>query len=229
MKFFPRISKFLTPALICCLIIPLTSCLTLSESYEFKKNGSGSMAYLIDMGELASILKMAKENEKEEDKENDIASQFSFEEVSKKIENIDGISHIEIINDLDKYQFGVNFKFKSLASLNKALNQILITNPEGTEHTFFKMEKNTITRTNHINKDVLASQLNGEKVTDQSISLMESMVYKLNFSFAKPVKVVYSSAEAEMGGKKNKKVMLEASFKTLMDDVTALNTSIVLK
>ena len=74
-----------------------------------------------------------------------------------------------------------------------------------------------------------SSQLEGDEASEQSISLMESMVYKMNFSFAKPVKVVYSSADTEMGGKKNRQVMLETTFKTLMDDVSALNTSIVLK
>ena len=227
MNCFPHISKTFSLALICLLLTLLPSCLTLSETYEFKKNGSGSMTYLIDMAELANILKIAEENN--EDSTGNMAAQFSFKEVADTLSSFDGISHVNVIDDREKYHFGISFRFKSIDVLNQALNYVLITNPEGKEHVFFKMEGNTITRTNFMNKEALNSQLDGSEISPQSISLMESMVYKMNFSFSKPVKVVYSSAEAEMGGKKNREVKLETTFKTLMDDVSALNTSIVLR
>ncbi|MCB0835603.1 MAG: hypothetical protein KDE26_02045 [Bacteroidetes bacterium] len=225
MKRAPLFFRSLIPVMVFGSMIPLSSCLTLSESYEFKKNGSGSMTYLIDMSELVAILKIAESNESEEK----ISTQFSFTELGEKIEEIEGVSQVKVLDDPENYKFGVTFKFKGIEPLNQALNSILITNPKDKKHDFFKMEGNTIIRTHLINKNVLTSQLEGSDIPDQNFSLMESMLYKLNFSFPKPVKVVYSSAEAEMVGKKNRKVNIEASFKTLLDDETALNTSIVLK
>ncbi|RMG23990.1 MAG: hypothetical protein D6730_13415 [Bacteroidetes bacterium] len=203
-----------------------TSCLTIEEIYEFNKNGSGFMEYKVDLSEMASLLEMAAEEEG-----TPMEEELSFKEVAKKLSGINGISAVNVIDDRENYLFGINFKFKNLQALNQALNKIMLDEEPGqAPHTFFKMENNVISRTHMMNKAMDTKELLGEdESSEMAMAMLENMKYKLNFKFKKPVKVVYSAAEASIAGKKNREVKIEANFKQLAEDTEALNASIVFK
>lgn len=209
------------------LILSFSSCITIEESYTFKANGSGSMKYTIDMSEMSSLLEMAEE---EEGGANPMGEDMSFIDIADKLNQIDGISSAEAIEDKENYLYGLTFKFKNLWALNKALNKILIDDPSADIHTFFKEEDGAITRTHMMTKNMDTSELLGDdESSEYALQIMESMSYRLKFAFKKPVKAIYSSAQATMGGKKNREVVIEANFKELSDDIQTLSTSIVLK
>ena len=178
------------------------------------------------MREMASILEMAEEEEG-----TPLQEEVSFKEAAQKLERISGISAVNVIEDEENYRFGINFKFKSIRALNKALNQIMMDEGQTNEaHTFFVLKDNVITRTHIMSKAMDTKELLGDdESSEMAMSVLESMKYKLNFKFKQSVKVVYSSVDARMFGKKNREVAIEANFKQLTEDVEALNTSIVLK
>jgi hypothetical protein len=218
--------KKLFPALCIALIVSFTSCITIEESYTFKSNGSGSMKYTIDMSEMSSLLAMAEE----EEGANPMGQDLSFVEIAEKLNEIQGISGAEAIEDKENYLYGLNFKFADLNALNRALNKILIDDTEADIHTFFKETDGVITRTHLMTKDMNTSDLLGDdESSEYAMQIMESMSYRLKFEFKKPVKAIYSSASAEIGGKKNREVVIKANFKELSEDIQTLSTSIVLK
>lgn len=182
------------------------------------------MKYLIDMSEIASLLKMnAAADSTGED------NSLSFIETSERLSAIKGISKVQTLDDEDKGLYGVTFDFTDINALNIALNEMLVENESSGFHTFFTMEGNTITRNHLMPTDALPAELEDPETASQVSSLMESMKYKLNFTFDKSVKVVYSAAQTEIVGKKDRSVTVETDFKTLLNDVSTLNSSIVLK
>lgn len=218
--------KNLFPAFCLALIISFTSCITIEESYTFKSNGAGTMKYTIDMSEMSSLLAMAEE----EEGGNPMGQDMSFVEIADKLKEIPGISVAEAIEDKENYLYGLSFKFQDLNALNRALNKILIDDPSADIHTFFTEKDGVMTRTHLMTKDMNTSDLLGEdESSEYAMQIMESMSYKLKFEFKKPVKAIYSSASAELGGKKNREVVIQANFKELSEDIQTLSTSIVLK
>lgn len=182
------------------------------------------MKYLIDMSEIAALLKMNAEADS-----TGADNSLSFTETATELSSIAGISKVQVLDNEDKGLYGVSFSFSNIQALNQALNEMLVDNEASGFHTFFTMEGNTITRNHLMPTDALPAELEDPETADQVSSLMESMKYKLNFTFDKSVKVVYSAAETAIGGKKDRNVTVETNFKTLLNDVSTLNSSIVLK
>jgi hypothetical protein len=212
-------------------LLPLlmASCLTIEESYLFKRNGSGSMTYTLDMSEMASLLKMSQESEDAEDPTGDMG----FEAEADRLSGISGISGVKANSDKDNYIFSVSFKFASLDALNAALTELILNDEEGSEpvHEFFRMENNAIVATHRMKGNPLTgSELMGDdEESEQAAALMESMKYKKHFTFASSVQTVYSGSDASISGKKDRELHLESNFRQLMEDGEALNASIVLK
>lgn len=212
------------------LAVAVTSCLTFEEQYVFKRNGSGTMKYLIDMSEMKAMLEMREGGMTDEQ-----LSDLSFAEAVPQLAAIPGISAVEAIEDREALRFGVTYAFDGITSLNAALNLLLNSGEEGeaapAAHTFFTMEGNTITRT-HLPGNSPAGGLfedEDEETAAQATAFLESMTYRLRFEFARPVQVTYAQSEAEIGGRKNKQLQLETNFKEIADDAGVLNATVVLK
>ncbi|MDX2250265.1 MAG: hypothetical protein SF052_26015 [Bacteroidia bacterium] len=219
-----KIKLLLSRIFLLTLAFGVSSCLTFEESYTFQKNGSGSMKYLIDMSEIAQLMKMNASADSAAE-----STSFSFTETAERLQEIKGISKVQVLDNEDTGMYGVTFDFNNIDVLNLALNEIMVEDAESEFFTFFTRQGNTITRTHLMPEDALPEEFEDEETAGQISSLMESMKYKLNFTFAQPVKVVYSGANSELGGKKEQSVWVETDFKTLLHDVSTLNTSIVLK
>jgi len=218
--------------LVSTLLLALPACITIEEIYTFKKNGSGSMTYVIDMREMAPLLKMAQEQQ-----EMDFEGMLEGDMFSDRLVGISGISKVEAYESDEELLFGVSFKFDDLPALNAALNAInsdqnMMAVAEE-PHVFFKKEGNTFVR-NHktvdaLNMDeLLGSELGGEDKQQMDL-FMSQMTFKVNMTFKKPVEAVYTAAKAEFIDKKNKQVEISTNFQDLIKDQTILNASIVTK
>ncbi|RMG58485.1 MAG: hypothetical protein D6722_23515 [Bacteroidetes bacterium] len=211
------------------LAVGVTSCLTFEESYVFKRNGSGSMRYLIDMSEMKPMLDMREGGLSDEQMED-----LSYADAAAQLANLEGISGVEVLDDPENFHFGVAYDFENIEALNAALNLLLNSDEEeGVKepHTFFTMEGKTITRT-HLPGESPTSGLfedEDEETAAQATAFLESMTYRINFEFAKPVKVAYAQTEAKIGGRKNKALQLESNFMEIAEDAAVLNATVVLK
>lgn len=218
--------------LIAGIILLMPACITIEESYSFKKNGSGDAKYVIDMSEVASLIKMAQEEEGVE-----LGDEMDMGLFSDRLMGISGISKVVASDTDDEFIFGVNFHFDNISSLNSALNALNSGEDvmAAEDHEYFKMEGKTITRNHKMSSaldldELMGSMGNGEEgEMEQMAMFMESMKYKLNMTFKKPVQAVYTSASSKFLDKKNKQVELTATFKQVMDDQSVLNASIVTK
>lgn len=217
--------KYLLLFSICTLLFA-TSCLTIKETYQFTKNEEGFMEYVVDIKNMASILQLA-EGEAGIPSIDDI----SFKDVGKRLNSIPGVSMVNVINDQENFEYGVSFKFKHLEALNNALNQIMVLeNNVSKPHTFFKMEDGILVRDHLMNRSFNTKELLGDdEASEYALSMLQSMKYQVNFSFKRPVKVVYTASDAKLEGKKNQSISLQADFKVLTEDHESLDASIVFK
>ena len=184
------------------------------------------MEYVVDIKNMASILELA-EGEAGIPSLEDI----SFKDVGKRLNEIPNVSMVNVINDKDNFQYGVSFKFKNLEALNAALNQIMVLeNRVSKPHTFFKIEEGVLIRDHLMNRSFNTKELLGnDEASDYALGMLESMKYQVNFTFKRPVKIVYTASDAKMEGKKNQSISLNADFKLLTEDHESLDASIVFK
>ncbi|TAE46541.1 MAG: hypothetical protein EAZ89_19900 [Bacteroidetes bacterium] len=209
------------------LSLPLlaTSCLTIEESYTFKNNGSGSMQYLVDLGDLGPMIAMNSEEGGE-----DAFKDFDFAQYQEQLEAIEGISKVSAVKDKEAYHFGINFSFRNIEALNKALNLILRKDNTGPEHVFFTREGNIITRKHAPESGGLPEELSSEDEEGESaLAMLEQMKYRVKMNFAQPVEAVYAGVDAQIGGKKDREVLVEGNFRQLAENSELLSSQVVLR
>ncbi len=205
------------------LMLHLSSCLTFTETYTFNKNGSGSMEYTIDMSEISSLLSVSSEDEES------YKEVIPFAEITEGLQKINGISSVITEEDNENFVYNIGFKFSGLQPLNNAMN-VILNNRKDEDHIFFVKEDNVITRKHlYSERFSLESILGEEESNAYAKAIFESVSYELKFEFKNSVKAVYSAADAEIGGKKNRLVNIKASLLDITDDNNVLNTSIVLR
>jgi len=128
------------------LLIAFTGCITIEENYTFKKNGSGTMEYVVDMSQIGEMLKAFEDmgdGKGKEDKDAGL-NQLDMKEQVSALKNVPGIKKVKL-NNKDKYVQRVSFAFADLNALNAALN-VLMEDSTDTQHTFFQWEGNTLVR-----------------------------------------------------------------------------------
>jgi len=224
-----------------------SGCLTIEEFYTFKKNGSGSMQYKVDMTQMMQamgpLMSMGGGGENGQAPSMDDNTK-PYKEMVEKLKGVQGISGVKYKEEINmpkegkevpaddiKYIVTIDFKFKDISSLNKALNS-MITKAEDPQHTFFTKEGNTITRTHQSSNDPAVTDLFGdaEGMEEQGMTMFESMKYKIHFTFPKEVATSYvgeSGSEVKVEGKK---VDVEANFKDILEKgPSAMTTTVVLK
>ena len=209
--------------LLASLILP--GCLTIEETYEFKRNGSGMMEYRIEVSEMADFLESLNTDESSLP-----TDKLSMADMAPQLSEIEGVSHVEVLDNIAEKVYGLRFQFKNMTALNEALNLLLIKDPETNPHVFFSQNDNVIIR-NHLNtrQSIASDFLESTEESRKAMAVLQSMNYKINMKFARPVKVVYAMAETSLIGKKSKEVKLETSMRELLEESEMLNTSVVLK
>ncbi|MEL7531057.1 MAG: hypothetical protein AAFN10_07110 [Bacteroidota bacterium] len=215
-KFFP---------LLFILCLSFSSCLTITESYYFKKDGSGTMRFYVDFSEMETLLSYA-----DREHEAQAMDDLSFVEVVKQLKQIDGIYEVTLLDEPEQYRWGVAYEFEHTVALNKALNILLINGQNQTFHPFIEYHGQLFKSNHMMNKFVMRDKLTeDERLAPLAEQVMKKMDYNIHYEFAQPIKVVYASQEVELVGSKPKKLDLSANFWELEDNKTILDATLVLK
>lgn len=185
---FTTLLKRSFAALGCLAIIILTGCLTIEENYTFKKDGSGTMEYVVDMSAVADLMKSLEGlgDGKSKDAPNDAMDLVSD---GAALKAIPGIKKVKIKKEKNGYVQRLSFAFQDLASLNAALN-VLMPDSTGTTTEFFRWDGNTLVRTNNQHAVELGKDLAKEDEADSTagaLAILESMQYKYSFNFPRTV------------------------------------------
>lgn len=211
----------------------LSGCVVIEENYTFKKNGSGSMVYVMDMHELMEQMGSIMDMAGGENGENPFAGAAKgFKEQSEKVKSVAGVSKVKFEED-KKGIYKISFNFKNIKALNDALNKIIGSDDPSAYHTFFTQEGKTIKRIHspQANLGDVTAMLGEDGESEYAQTMYESMKYKLNFKFASDVEAVYTGIEGEDNvSSEGKTLKMSTTFAEIMSKGTsALSVTTVLK
>ncbi|MDX9750981.1 MAG: hypothetical protein RBT71_07880 [Flavobacteriales bacterium] len=210
-------------------IVPMmalaSGCLTIEENYTFKKNGSGTMEYVVDMSELGKLMEGFKEVDEGSAKSS--GSMDLGDEVAM-LKALPGISKVKLDNKKEWVQ-RISFAFKDVAALNGALNQLL-KDSTGVRKEFFRWEGATLVRTNNDHARQLGMGMAGEDDEEgvDLAAILGAMKYRYSFKFADKVGDLGTSERVQAQRPKAKVFTLETDFATIAEDPGALDLRITL-
>lgn len=198
----------------------ISGCLTIKESYSFKKNGSGTMSYQVIFDQMDATF--------QESQQELIPKSWSFDSLARVLQNIPGISDIKVTGDPSESEFGLTYKFEGITSLNHALSRMLLA--DTTEvFQYFTREHGIWVRKHKADRmsfsDGFVSKSRDER---QVAAMLQKLDYEITMEFKKPVFVAYSGVEARIGGRKNREISLRASLADLSMNPDMLSTTILL-
>ncbi|MBX7241635.1 MAG: hypothetical protein K1X92_07790 [Bacteroidia bacterium] len=193
--------KFLLISLSIAYLWILNSCITIEENYTFKKNGSGTMEYKMDMSKMMEQMGQMMDMSQMEGG-NPLGKSASFTEVQDKLKGISGISGVKVTDDSKKYIYGVSFKFKSLDALNEAMNLIMMNKAKGDPEyfTFVKKEGNRYYYQNSQSSGAMqdiSGMFGGEMDSEYAMSSLESFKYNVTMNFPSEVNAIYSGLNGD--------------------------------
>lgn len=240
----PHVQPYLAPmriirplCFLSALLIGLTGCITIEENYTFKKNGSGTMTYVIDMSEMGNMLASLGDGESKSDEGTELGN-MDMGGHEAGLKTIAGISKVKM-DKRDKWVQKLTFNFADIAALNRALNQ-LMPDSNGTSHEFFKWEGGTLVRTSNRHAYDISSTMANEASVDEEegedgeesgfdmAGMLSSMKYKYSFKFKQEVSGTEGGAmtREESGAKE---VKLTTDWSVLAKDPKALDVRIALR
>lgn len=213
------------------LLIAFTGCITIEENYTFKKNGSGTMEYVVDMSQIGEMLKAFEDmgdGKGKEDKDAGL-NQLDMKEQVSALKNVPGIKKVKV-NAKDEYVQKVSFAFADVNALNAALN-VLLKDTTELQHTFFTWEGNTLVRKSNGHARDIGMGMGKEDPNDSTdmTEFLSSMKYKYSFTFADPIA---NTATAEGMVQENpdpRTVKLDTDFSVISKDEKVLDIRIDLK
>lgn len=213
------------------LLMLATGCLTIEENYTFKKDGSGTMEYVVDMSAVAELMKSMEDmGGKDKEKSDDGLGAMDMKDDAGKLSNIPGIKKVKVKREKDGYVQRLSFKFKDIDALNAALN-VLMPDSTGKQTRFFTWEGNTLVRTNNRH----ATELGGDMAEDEGNDslnmngMLQSMQYKYSFAFADEVADTQVREGMLKETPSTKKVLLNTDWSVIMKDPQVLDLRIALK
>ncbi len=220
-----------------CGLVLFTGCITIEEEYRFKKDGSGSMTYVVDMSELGEMMATFGEMGEAGAGMSDMGAMNMSGEIAA-LEGLEGIGKVKL-DDKKKWVQRISFNFKDIAALNAALNH-LMPDSSGAQHEFFRWEGSTLVRTNNRHAYELGATMSksdeeevgeseeGEEEGPDMSMMLESMKYKYSFRFARPIGEV-ASAQGVNRELSAKEVKLDTDFGVIGRDPNALDLRIDLQ
>jgi len=217
--------RFAIPAV---LILSFSACLPIEENYAFKKDGSGTMEYVVDMSALADMMASMEKMSESIGGEDDGMGEMDMKAEAEKLKTVPGVSKVKV-NTKEKFVQRVSFKFRDIAALNGALN-VLMPDSTGLQHTFYTWEGNTLVRTNNKHATDLGSDMGQDAGTDSMdpTAFLQSMHYKFSFKFAQPItgRELAEGVVQESTG--NKELKLNTDWSVIMKEPKALDLRITL-
>ncbi len=220
---------------ILCLVVGLTGCITIEEQYSFKKNGSGTMTYVLDMSEMGEMLKSFGGDEK--DDSDGVEGRMDVSGHADALKQIQGISKVKLDTKKEWVQ-KLSFHFADIAALNRALNTIM---PDSADvaHEFFRWEDGTLVRTTNNYVHDISKTMAEETPADEPdaeeedggfdlSSMLGMMKYKYTFKFQKSIDRTDASSAMAMDKPGSKEVSLSTDWAAIAKDPRALDLRIVL-
>lgn len=219
-------------------LVLFTGCLTIEENYTFKKNGSGTMEYVVDLSELGKMMESFSEmGEAKQEGEMDGMGAMDMTEQIGALKTIPGVSKVKLDKKKEWVQ-KVSFSFTDVSALNAALN-VLMRDSSGVAHQFFRWEGSTLVRSNNRHAYEMGASMakgegeEGEKSSEEGDEegldmggMLEAMKYKYSFRFAEAI----ASTSAAEGVNKvvngTKEVKLDTDFAVISKDEKALDLRI---
>ena len=211
----------------------LSGCLTIEEHYRFRRNGSGSMTYVLDMSELGSMISAFGESADGGGNGLGDMGAMNMSEQVDALRSIPGVSKVKL-DGKKKWVQRISFDFRNVTALNAALN-VLMPDSSGVPNEFFRWEEGTLVRTTNRHAYELGSGLakgdeqpeeDGEEAGPLDMSMMlESMKYSYSFKFARTIGNV-RSAEGVNVQQRGKELKLDTDFAVIGRDPKALDLRI---
>jgi len=192
----------------------LSGCITIFEKYTIHSDGSGTMEYIIDMSEMLDMMSAFSDSSQEMESP---GIDETMRAALPGLEEIQGITNVELTGDNARYIAGVKFDFTDAKALNKAMAVLLTTDgSNSTDVKYVDIKGKNFTRysrtSEEFNKETL---LGSEELDAETMNMvLESMKYNITVNFDKPVKKVTSKANVT---KDEKSVTLETNFSEIFD------------
>ena len=209
------------------VILFATGCITIEEHYTFKKNGSGTMEYVMDMSAMQGMMDALDSGGGKAKKEKADGPITGTEERIKQLKELEGVKRVKLKEEEDGYVQRISFAFKDLDALNKALT-VLMADSSGVQQTFFRWEGNTLVRTNNQYAEKMGSDMTGGTDSTDLTSMLESMKYRYSFKFPDAIRDITLADGVTREDPKPKQVNLSTDWSVIMKDPKALDLRITL-
>jgi hypothetical protein len=217
---------------VAAMLVALTGCLTIEENYSFRKDGSGSMEYVVDMSEVGELMKTLSEMGQTEgvSASSDELGSLDMEDEMAALKGLPGISRVKL-DAKKKWVQRLSFRFKDVDALNSALN-VLMPDSSGLPHTFFRWEGTTLVRTNNRHAHELGAGMardegpqEGEEGADMA-AFLEAMKYRYSFKFARDINETVTSARMNKTAAGKREIKFDTDWSVIAEDREALDLRI---
>ncbi len=213
------------------LLVAFTSCLTIEERYTFRKDGSGTMTYVVDMSEMGDMMEGLGKMTKEAGGTDEPV--MELDEEAEALRVLNGIRKVKVGKGKEWVR-SVSFSFQDIDALNAALN-VLMPDSSGGPHTFFSWEGNTLVRRNNRFASELGASMSGvgeggdtadgEDAVDMGV-ILGSMKYKYSFKFANAITGTTSEEGVQQERKGSREVFWNTDWSVIASNDKALDLRI---
>lgn len=203
------------------LLLSLSGCLTVKELLSVKPNGSGSMDFLVEFDPWSGLL------ESEEDGQQPLPEDWSFANLQPVLSRLPGIRKVHLLDDPEQRRYGIRFKFADITALNRAMGRLLLE--DSTEvFPFYAMENGVLIRKYRADRLRLPEAfVDRAESEDQVRAILARMDYEVEMTFRKTPAVVYTGAEGQLKGRRDRTLSLSASLHEVSERAEALQTIVV--
>ena len=210
------------------LLVLFTGCITIEENYTFKKDGSGTMEYVVDMSQIGEMMKAFEDMGDGKGKKGEGLGELDMKDEVAELKKVPGIKKVKV-SDKDKFVQKVSFRFADINALNAALN-VLMKDSTGAQHTFFTWEGNTLVRKSNGNARDIGMGMGKEDPSDTTdmTEFLASMKYKYSFTFAEPIASTGTAEGVEKESPDARTVKVNTDFSRIANDDKALDLRIEL-
>jgi hypothetical protein len=221
----PFIVPFRQWVVTAVIAVLAAGCLTIEENYTFKKDGSGTMEYVVDLSAFADMMKSVKGLSGSADKD-DGMGEMDMKDEAGKLKGVPGISKVKVKEEQDGFVQRITFRFADVDALNRALN-VLLPDSTGAGHGFFAWEGSTLVRTNNLHAAEMGSGLTPDEGDTLDMSgMLKSMMYKYSFTFDQAIGEVGLAPGVIREDPSPKQVKLSTDWSVIMADPKALDLRI---
>jgi len=169
------LKKITSYLLLVFVLLATSSCFDIKEKIYLKRNGSGTYSFVVDMSGMKGLIEMMQSmgDEMSEETESDSSGELAeaeeaeaefgdeepdegspvggmsndFKDKGAELAAIDGINSVEMIDDEENFQFGIQFEFDNLEALNEAMNKIYSKDGEESNKEFISASRKRFSRT----------------------------------------------------------------------------------